>query len=220
MLVQATTPRPVFDPSRHPRYIYIHTLRKPGVSNGEVYFSGPTNPELGEQQGRPIEPVNVYPIEGQDGFQALEYVLPFFELFKEEDKKRNLALVPFCSAGFPVTVKSAFRSTPQTYEEHTVAFKVLMPVTGGGVIRLSDCLFDLTNSSFDPWAPNPNPIRNLELADVYNRTHRLASSSDEARRLREERIRSAEAGMALQMSGKPSLSLKDKRTRRLGPGKH
>jgi hypothetical protein len=103
------------------------------------------------------------------------YVLPFWELFKEEDKRRNLWLVPFCTAGFKITARSAFRASPRAYEARTLAFTILMPVTGGGIIRLAGSEFDITNPSFDPWAPRPSwyPAQVAELQNGYNRAHKV-----------------------------------------------
>lgn len=212
MLVQATTPRPFFDHSKHPQYLHVHTLRKVGVSKGEVFFSATVDPEHGTRDSKALDPMNEYPIEGAEGFMALEYVLPFWELFKKTpsmlktryDGKSaaeqgiavgNVSLARFCTNGFQVTVKSAFRADSRTYAEHIVAFTILTPVTGGGILRLADCPFDLTNSTFDPWAPGPTgPTKNLELQEVYNRTHRLlGSSSIDARRA--ARVAEAEANM-------------------------
>lgn len=212
MFVQMTTPRPVFDAAKYPEYIYVHTLAKAGVSKGSVFFNATSNPEHGVREGREIDPVHEYPIEGDSGFQALEYIIPFFELFKPEDKNRNLHLVPFCSAGFGVTMKSAFRANLQTYEERVVSFKVLMPVTGGGILRIADAQYDITNSTFDPWAPNPNKSRDLDMASVYSRVHRLTRRSGEDGLLRARRIAEAEANqlvneksMALEATATPLL---------------
>ncbi len=201
MLVQATTPRPFFDHSKHPEHVYIYTLRKPGISEGAVFFNASTNPEQGRRGTAALEPLFEHPIDGEDGFAALEYVLPFFELFRPEDKKRNLGMAPFCTTGFGVTVRSAFRTDTSRYGEHTVAFTILMPVTGGGVMRLSDCLFDIANPTFDPWAPGPErKWKNLEVGMAFNRAHRLGDTSAiEQRRM--ARIREAEANMRANESG-------------------
>lgn len=195
MFVQATTPRPVFDPLKYPEHIFIHTLAKGGVSSGAVLFNGTTDPEHGTREGRPIEPISEYPIEGEDGFLALEYALPFWELFRAEDKKRNLKLVPFCTAGFGVVVKSAFRADFRTYMERTITFNVLMPVTGGGILRLADSFFDIANSTFDPYAALPSRYRNLEMELSYNRAHKLGGRSDEIDARRRARILEAETNM-------------------------
>ncbi len=199
MLVQATTPRPVFDPSRYPESIHIHTLTLPGVSDGKVYFNATTDPEHGGRAGKAIDPIHEYPIEGTDGFQALQYILPFHELFRDVDKKRNLALVPFCTGGFIVVIHSAFRADPHTYSEHVLSFKILMPVTGGGIIRLADSPFDIVNSTFDPWGPPAEHLlkhKNLELQESYNRTHKLPGNGTFAAQLRADRIRELEARAA------------------------
>jgi hypothetical protein len=193
MLIQATTPRPVFDQAQHPQYVYVHTLCVPGVSEGDVFFNATTNPELGTKQGRRITPLNEYPLDG--GMAVLEYVLPFFELFKSEDKNRNLALVPFCTAGFGVTVKSGYRADFTTHEERTISFTMWMPVTGGGILRLADSVFDLANSSFDPWAPAPAGTKNLSLESSARKAHKLSPPGVAARRA--ERLASISALPAL-----------------------
>lgn len=204
MFVQATTPRPVLDGARFPEYVYIHTLAKPGVSEGAVFFSSTSNAEYGKKDGKRLEPVSVFPIEGDEGFQAMEYILPFFELFLPEDKKRNLRMVPFCSAGFGVVVKSAFRMDSRTFAERTVSFHIQCPVTGGGILRLSDCPFDVTNPTFDPWAVSP--VKTKASVDdtllVYKRTFGSLPSSASSS-LRAARIAQAEASAMANTRGLP-----------------
>lgn len=230
MFVQATTPRPLFDHLRNPRYLHIHTLAKAGVSDGMVRFSGTTDPEFGKGDGVIIEPLNTYPIEGEDGFEVLEHVLPFWRLFQRPDNfeeavhdgevvaSADISIVRYCTAGFGVVCKSAFRASPREYQEHTVAFKMIFPATGGGIIRLADCLFDISNASFDPWAPDPTkqlgpgPIKDEDLQISYGRTHKLGSASIDSRR--DARVAAAEASMArggtLPAAGDP-LALPPKR---------
>lgn len=220
MLIQATTPRPLFDHSKHPQYLHIHTLQKPGVSKGEVFFSATVDPEHGTRQGKALDPVNEYAIQGEDGFMALEYVLPFWELFKRTQKQLearydgrsaaeqgiavgSVSLARYCTNGFQVTVKSAFRADTRSYAEHTLAFTIVMPVTGGGILRIADCPFDLANPTFDPWAPGPTVHKNLELQDSYNRTHRALPSGADARRT--ARIAEAEANARRNESEKRAL---------------
>ena len=210
MLVQATTPRPLFDHSRHPKYLHIHTLRKLGVSKGEVFFMATVDPEHGTRDSKSLDPVNEYAIEGADGFHALEYIVPFWELFKRTASMAttkydgrsaaeqgiqvgNLSLARYCTNGFQITAKSAFRADRTTYQEHIVSFTIMMPVTGGGIMRLANCPFDIANPTFDPWAVSPHAPKNLELQESYNRTHRLGNSAIDARRA--ARIADAEANM-------------------------
>ena len=213
MLIQTTTPRPFFDASKHPLYIHIHTLAQVGVSDGIVRLSGTIDPEFGTTGGVNIEPTNHYLIEGEDGFEALEHVLPFWRLFERPDNfqeaRHDEIVVPsadfritrYCTAGFGVVCKSAFRASPRAYEEHTIAFTMVFPATGGGIIRLADCFFDITNPTFDPWAPDPTkrlglgPLKNPDLQLSYNRTHKIGQSSAIDQR-RAARIAAAEASMA------------------------
>lgn len=194
MLIQVSSPRMIFHPETHPQHVFIQTLRKRGVSEGEVYFNASTDPLEGVRQTKALEPIQEYPIDGDANFAGLEYVLPFYELFTEETKKKNLYLVPFCTTGFNVTVKSAFRADPRTYEERTVALSILMPVTGGGIIRIGDSLVDLANPTFDPYAPLGRTFRDLSLQEGFNRTHRLPTPAIDARR--QARVAAAEASMA------------------------
>jgi len=210
VLIQVTTPRPVFDHSKHPQYLHIHTLMKTGVSKGEVFFMATVDPEHGTKGSKALDPVHEYPLAGEEGFMALEYIIPFWEFFKKTEamtrarydgqsaesqgiKVGSVALARYFTNGFQITAKSAFRADRTTYEEHIVAFTILTPSSGGGILRLANCPYDIANPSFDPWAKNPNPPKNLELQDVYNRTHQLSNSTIDARRA--ARIASAEANM-------------------------
>lgn len=224
MLVQTTTPRPIFDHSKNPTYLYVHTLRKPGISAGTVFFAGPTDPEHGQHGTVELDPFQTWPIEGgEEGFEACEYILPFWRLFQrdpnakpimydgrpvEESNVRagSVRLTRYCTAGFGVVAHSAFRANPREYQEHTVSFKIIMPVTGGGILRLSDSFFDIANPTFDPWAADPRkqlPIGNPKYSEeqiAYSRTHRLDQSS-EARR--QARLASVAAGTALTFEDTP-----------------
>lgn len=210
MLVQVTTPRPLFDPSKHPKHLHIHTLRQVGVSKGEVFFIATVDPEHGTKDSKSLDPVNVYPIEGAEGFEVLEYIVPFWEIFKPTKamkraqyngssaaeqgiKVGSVALARYFTNGFGITVKSAFRSQRTDYEEHVVSFTLLTPSSGGGILRLANCPFDIANPTFDPWAENPNPKKDPDLQVGFNRTHRLSTSSIESRRA--ARIAAAEADM-------------------------
>lgn len=206
MLIQAGIPRPRFDVHEKPEHIYIHTLARVGVSSGSVFFNGTTDPEHGVRQGRELDPLQTYAIEGEEGFQGCEYVLPFWELFKRKEVRQellattgasgygNIKLVPFTTGGFLVNVQSAFRASPTHYEEHVLSFQILMAVSGGGVLRLADCPFDLANPTFNPYAPHPRALKNLETQQALNRTHQLRSSDIEDRKA--ARIRAAEQSMA------------------------
>lgn len=208
MLIQVSTPRPLFDPSKHPLYIHIHTLRKAGVSKGEVFFSATVDPEHGTKQSKSLDPVNEYPIEGQDGVAACEYVLPFWQLFKRTQKMLNakyngqsalsqgirvgdVGMSRFAASGFQVTAKSAFRADSYTYAEHIVAFTVMTPTTGGGILRLANTTFDLANPTFDPWAEGPAVPKDPALQLAYDRTHKALPAG--SRLLRTARIVEAEA---------------------------
>ena len=74
MLIQTSSPRPMVNTADSPAHVRIHTLRKYKVSKGEVTFV------IGEKQVD-VEPLAVYPISGEAGFEALEYYLPFSNVF-------------------------------------------------------------------------------------------------------------------------------------------
>jgi hypothetical protein len=82
MLIQATSPRPMLNATESPQHIRIHTLRKLKVSKGEVTLV------LGEKQIE-VEPYEVYPIDGEPQFEALEYFLPFWRVFGTEKPTYN-----------------------------------------------------------------------------------------------------------------------------------
>lgn len=207
MNIQVGIPRPIFNIHEHPKYIHIHTLARLDVSAGGVLLNGTVDPEHGVRGTKQLEPMVTYQIEGEDGFEGYEYVLPFWELFQQRRQisASKLAyygaqgygsreLVPFTTGGFTVTAQSAFRSSPSTYEEHTVSFQILMPVTGGGILRLADCSFDLSNPTFDPYSPHPRAIRNLDVERMLNQSHQAKNSTIEDRRV--ARIQAAEQSMA------------------------
>lgn len=213
MNIQVGIPRPLFNVHEHPKYIYIHTLARLGVSAGGVLLNATTNPEHGTRGSRTLEPTSTYQIEGEEGFEGYEYVLPFWELFQHTKPVSDLVLrhhgasgygnrelVPFTTGGFYVSVQSAFRATPTEYEEHTVAFQILMPVTGGGILRLADCPFDISNPTFDPYAPHPRAIKNLDTERMLNQAHRPKNPAIEDRRA--ARIRAAEESMANEAQGR------------------
>lgn len=222
MLIQATTPRPVFDSSRHPQYIHIHTLQKAGVSDGAVIFFATTDPEHAKRDSKELDPVHQHPIEGAEGFGLLgaegfgllEYIVPFWELFQLAKTKKpqlydgrpvgeqggvavgNVGLARYCTNGFQITVRSAFRASTYEYEQHVIALNIVTAVTGGGVIRVADCAFDIANPTFDPYASSPHHPKNLELGQAFNRTHRLAQGPNgRAAELRAARIAEAEANL-------------------------
>jgi hypothetical protein len=227
MLIQMGIPRPRFDIQDHPEHLYIHTLARAGVSSGGVLFSGTVDPEHGVRKSRPLEPTQTYPIEGEDGFEGYEYILPFWELFQRKHVESqstlartgakgygSLGLVAYATNGFIVTAQSAFRASPTTYEGHSLAFTIMMPVTGGGILRLADCPFDISNPTFNPYAPNPmglSKYTNLDTLEALNKAHKPTTAAIEARKA--ERIRAAEASMAARETPglPPSRALPPKR---------
>ena len=77
MLIHVASPRPIFKLQEEPLYIKIQTLRKSGVSEGVVFFSAAKDPEHGVKGTVTHEPDQIIPIEGEPGFEMLEYTLPF-----------------------------------------------------------------------------------------------------------------------------------------------
>ena len=65
MLIQTSSPRPILSLQEHPKHVVIHTLRKPGISTGEVLLNMNTDIEHGTRQTAPVEPFEVFPIEGE-----------------------------------------------------------------------------------------------------------------------------------------------------------
>lgn len=228
MLVQLTTPRIIFDPSRHEHHIYIHTLSKPDVSTGAVLFTGTTDPEHGQVETRPLDPKEILPLDG--GLAVQIYVLPFWELFQGGPKEvlhdgemvraADLKISRYCTAGFQVIAKSAFRASPRTYEEHKIGFTLVFPATGGGVIRLSDTFVDITNLTFNPWACNPDPLpeaAKAELRSTYARTHALPDGRSDIDARRKARIAAAEASMRNEAAGAKNPTLPNDRVKALPP---
>jgi hypothetical protein len=208
MLIQLTTPRIMLDPSRFPEYIHLHTLSTPDVSTGQVLFTGVTDPEHGQRGTKTLEPREMAELDG--GIVVRTFVLPFWELFEGGQKtvvhdgeivrSANLKISRYCSAGFQVVVKSAFRSSPRTYEERTLALHMVFPATGGGVIRLGNSDVDIVNPSFDPWAPDlskPPEAATAELRETYARAHALPRNTS----LRDARVAAAEASMKAEAEG-------------------
>lgn len=88
MLIQTTSPRPMINTAESPKHVRIHTMRKLKVSTGTVTF-------VVHEKQIDVEPYAVYPIQGEAGFEALDYYLPFWNVFGtnrpeyNEDKIRS-----------------------------------------------------------------------------------------------------------------------------------
>jgi hypothetical protein len=216
MFIQLTTPRIVLDHTRYPEHIYFHTLSKPNVSEGTVLFTGTVDPEHGERCTKTLEPHTRIPLD--EDMEVKIFVLPFWELFKGGPKTAmhdgaivraaDLSIVRYCTAGFQVTAKSAFRAGPRTYEEHTLSFHMSFPATGGGILRIADSFLDLSNPSFDPWAPNPKAASEAaksELRQMYGRTHAAPNGRNDIEARRRGRIAAAEASMEKTRETTPTL---------------
>jgi hypothetical protein len=208
MLVQASAPRLVFDMNDHPKHVRIHTLRKLGVSDGSVLFSYVADLVAGVPTAVTLEPHVVYPIEGEDGFEMAEFFLPFEPLFKVDPSVKRLAqskyeaeavapigLASIVASGFTVTLRSAYRSEHTTYAERVVGFKLIFPMTGGGIIRLADSPFDLANPTFSPGAALPRAVRDPVTLNAFNRTHAMLPQGQRGaiEQRRKARIAEAEA---------------------------
>jgi hypothetical protein len=191
MLVQATTPRPLFNLAEYPEYVRIHALRKAGVSKGSVFFSVATDVEHGNKMTVPLDPLVVYDVDGETGFSLMEYVIPFDKIYATVGRDITMALLG--AGGYHVTVHSAFRADSRMYSERVLSFQLLLPVTGGGIIRLGGDSVDITNPTLNPRAPTPSASRNLELADALNRTHGVPKNASDIEKRRAARLAAAKA---------------------------
>jgi hypothetical protein len=81
MLIQTSSPRPLLNAAESPQHVKVHTIRRTGISGGQVFFNFTTDFEHGDKMTVPLEPYEVFPIEGEPGFEALEYYLPFATIF-------------------------------------------------------------------------------------------------------------------------------------------
>jgi hypothetical protein len=155
-----------------------------------------------------LEPHVVYPIEGEDGFEMTEFFLPFEPLFKVDRKTMQVArhkfdaeaaapvgLASVVASGYTVTLRSAYKSEYTTYAERVVGFKLIFPMTGGGIVRLADSPFDLANPTFSPGAPVPRAVRDPVTLNAFNRTHAMPPQGqrDAIEKRRLARIAEAEA---------------------------
>lgn len=223
MLIQTSSPRPIINLQEHPQHVVVHTLRKPGVSTGTVLFNMNTDIEHGTRSTAPVEPYEVFPIEGDPGFEALEYYLPFDIVFGKgrqtynegeimqrqiagmvkrivtdtdpNERPRDTLMALYATSGISIIAKSAFRSQGSQYEERVLNFQLFFPITGGGIVRIAGVGFDIANPTFDPKAPLPGPARftNQTLLEAFNRTHKAPKGALAARRA--ARIAQAEASM-------------------------
>lgn len=229
MLIQVTTPRVLINLLDSPEHIRIHTLRRPGTSSGEVFFNAASDPEHGKRMTVPLEPYDVLPIEGFEGFEVLEYYLPFDTLYgtkkraeydearilaslnkppkqvhvdQKSDHLTDLQLSRIGASGFFGIAKSAYRSENSKYEERIFNFSLNFPVTGGGILRIANVDHDFVNSTFNPRAHTPKKNGpNEDLLIAYNRTHKPMDSGAEARR--RQRIQEAEANVRANTRGLP-----------------
>ncbi len=235
MLIQVTSPRPMINTADSPKHVRIHTMRKHKVSTGTVTF-------VVHEKQIDVEPSCVYPIQGEAGFEALDYYLPFWNVFGtnrpeyNEDKIRSnieaeafhrvdvtdkgkkpihtkllvtdtdapppererltgVELAILGSTGYHVIVKSAYRTEGAAYEERIFNFTIHCAVNGAGMIRIANSPVDIANPTFDPYAPEPSPRRDLVLLEAFNRTHKPRTDDIEARK--RARIAEAEANMRL-----------------------
>lgn len=229
MLIQTSSPRPILNVAESPEHIKIHTLRRPGISTGEVFFNVTKDFEHGVRETVPLEPYEVFPIEGAPGFEAMEYYLPFDKLFgtekraeydearimaslalpskrvnvdKPKDHLTDTQLALLGASGFHCIARTAYRTETTQYEERIFNFSIHCPVTGGGIIRVANSVFDVTNPTFNPRATMPTrEYQNLTLLNAFNRTHRVITSDIEERR--RQRIASAEANMRVNEKALP-----------------
>lgn len=224
MMIQATTPRVALNVLESPEHIKVYTLRRLGISTGEVFFNLTTNPEMGERVTGAIEPYEAFPIEGAEGFEALEYYLPFDALYGTEkraeyDEARilkslttpktssrtlssdpktrpfsDIQLARLGAGGFMGIIRSAYRSEGNVYAERIINFSINFPVTGGGIFRVADAAYDIINSTFNPRAPIPR--KKAPNRDLLLAFNRTHRPiSSSAADLKRRRIQEAEASM-------------------------
>lgn len=187
MLLQASLPRPLVKMDEFPANLVVLTLARGGVSNGSVTMGFMTDTESGERARIDVEAARVFPIDGEDGFQAFEYILPVDRLVAAHG---NLSIV-YGTVGVEVFVRSAYRSSAAAYAEHRIGFSAHFPITGGGYIRMWNAPFDMGNPGFDPKATTPSigsaneearlpgqrmATENMVLA--FNRTHKVERNTD------------------------------------------
>lgn len=89
MLIQTSSPRPILNAAESPEHIKVHTIRRVGISGGQVFFNFATDFEHGDKMTVPLEAYEVFPIEGEAGFEALEYYLPFSTIFGTDKAEYN-----------------------------------------------------------------------------------------------------------------------------------
>lgn len=187
MLLQASLPRPIVRMDEFPHNITILTLRRGGISDGKVTMGFLVDTETGTKTRQEVLAERAFPIDGETGFEALEYVVPVHVLLKMHG---GLSIV-YGTVGVEVFAQSAFRASASEYGEHKIGFNVVFPVTGGGIVRMWDSPYDLANPGFQPGSSAP-PIgsadeekrlpgermasENLLLA--FNRTHKVEKNMD------------------------------------------
>lgn len=196
MHIQMTTLVTVFDAARFQEHVCIQTLNMPGISDGQVWFTAARQGQAPSQ----IMTRLLVPIAesfGPGGCSLKEFVLPFFEHFRPEDRNRNLHFAGLGSGGgFGVHARSARRVRGSTYEEHELRFSLLFPVTGGGVVRLEleGNAVDIANPTFDPFASYRPLVSEGQLREALARIHRPYDET--ASGIRASRIAEVEARMA------------------------
>lgn len=150
MLYQASTPRHMINMLEYPEHIVIFTLRRHGVSEGQVLLSYHDNFEDGVEAEVPLTFTRQIPI-GEFSraapFEALEYVVPFWDLADRHGRRG-------ASSGFSIQVRSAYRAGAQ-YLERRQNFWTSFPVNGGGVVRFGGMPLDIANPTLNPRAPLP-----------------------------------------------------------------
>lgn len=193
MLIQVSSPRPIFSLEKHPQHVVLHTLQMSGVSSGSVLINMNVNVETGERVTTEVEPYQVFPIE--TGMAALEYYLPFDVIFGTRQmtavptgtsnalvsrlqpeggfRPRDTMMALLVASGVSIIARSAHRTFSNQYEERVLNFQLHFPVTGGGIVRVADSFFDILNPTFNPKAllPEPQAEPDPTLLNAFRRTH-------------------------------------------------
>ena len=217
MLIQVSSPRPMVTLADSPPFIRIQTLKKAGVSTGDVALV------MGENRME-VDPYCVYPIDGESGFEALDFYLPFWRVFGTQkavydeaaiaaniqrgsfkrvsvgapdynDRLTDTKLALLGAGGYHIIAKSAHRLEGAVYAQRVFNFTIHCPVTGGGMIRIAGSPVDIANPTFDPKAKTPEKSTHADpvLLEAFNRTHRLRTPEIEERK--RQRIAEAEASV-------------------------
>jgi hypothetical protein len=140
MLIQTALQRPLVNMFALPENVVILTLSRVGTSTGSLHVSVD-----GDVTFEPIPPMRSIPF-GVEGFQVLEYVVPFQDLAGLNGREG--------SRGFNFQARSAVRLNASSYVEQVTGLWVTFPQSGnGGIVRLNNIDFSNPYLNFRAEAP-------------------------------------------------------------------